>query len=109
MADMLDRDDRAAEADKVLAEALKAHPDSILLHSQQYRLGRRRQDWDAAMAALVRLSELQPRKRTYYLRRLVETAIRADQFDQALAWVRKWKQAAPGSHLPHLREAGILG
>ncbi len=107
LVELLDRSGRLDQADQALGEGLKKYPQSVLLHGQAYRLARRRNNWSGAMAALRRLIELRPARRTSLLRSLVQIAVNAGQKSKALQWTAEWKKLSPNSHLPYVAEAGI--
>lgn len=99
--------DAAKAADSLLGEMLKKNPDSVLLWTQAYQSANRRDDYAGSMAALKRLLALESRKSGGIFRMMVDLALRNDQRQQALGYIRDWKRVSAGTSEAWLAEARV--
>lgn len=106
LAELLERSDDRAGADRLLAELEEEK--SLLVTSQQIRLYSQRHDWTRAAEATRRLVDMPEGRKSVHVRQLVELYQKDYKINDALKWVQEWKKLSPGSTLPWLTESRLL-
>ncbi|MCF6312021.1 MAG: tetratricopeptide repeat protein [Verrucomicrobiales bacterium] len=106
LAELLDGSDRLPQAQDVLSKVAKK--DKALAQEQLIRLLVAHKLWSKAATAAEAALKLPKGRRIENIRRLVDFNQQAGQFEQATIWIESWKQLAPQSTRPWLRQADLL-
>ncbi|MFK5922607.1 MAG: tetratricopeptide repeat protein [Verrucomicrobiota bacterium] len=106
LAELLDGSDRLPQAQDVLSKVAKK--DKTLAQEQLIRLLVAHKLWSKAATAAEAALKLPKGRRIENIRRLVDFNQQAGQFEQAATWIESWKQLAPQSTLPWLRQVDLL-
>ena len=95
-------------ANRVIIEGLKKYPKSLYLYGFLAITSRQAKDWESAIKAHKKLITLEPRLRTAHIKRLIETCIAGEKYQEGLKWVREWKRKSANQSAPYLEEARLL-
>ena len=101
----LGQDEKAAA---MIDEALALQADLALAHFEQAQLLRQAQDYPAAIDALQRFIELEPRERESYLLSLAAVYSEQEQYEQALACYDELLKTHPQSAQAHWSRSLLL-
>ncbi len=108
MAEMLERIGDSEMADEALKHAEEEVDDPQPILAQRIRLLRQRRNWLEAAKVTERLITLPGQRRPVHMRQLVELYASAGEVDTALKWIPQWKQLAPASADPWLKQSELL-
>lgn len=106
LSELLEFQGRPGEADAVLTEAIRTNPEIAM--RQQIDLYRARRDWVRVAEGIEKLLARTGTREPNLMRDLVEAYETCGRYEDALQWVRQWKQIAPTSPAPHLYHARLL-
>ena len=105
LAELLESNGDSQQAEAILQTITAQHP--LLASTQLTRLYEQRGDWLEAARLTEKIIDLPGGRKSVHLRKVVELAQRAGDFELALKWLPEWKKISPGSTLPWLTEARI--
>lgn len=106
LSELLEFQGRPGEADVVLTEAIRTNPEIAM--RQQIHLYRLRRDWVRVAEGIEKLLARTGAREPNLVRDLVEAYETCGRYEDALQWVRQWKQISPTSPAPHLYHARLL-